>query len=68
MIESIPTDNVPGDPTAKRAMMKLYYSERIKLIEKTAIETDPYLYPYIINHCNNNLKYTKCLLFFLSSL
>ena len=58
MIESIPTDNVPGDPTAKRAMMKLYYSERIKLIEKTAIETDPYLYPYIIKGVTDGRSYT----------
>lgn len=46
MIEHIPTDNLPVDPTAKRALMKLFYSERIKLIERTAIETDPYLYLY----------------------
>ena len=38
MIDHIPTDNSPGDLTVKRAMVKLYYSERIKLIEKTAIE------------------------------
>ena len=44
MIEHIPTDNLPGDPTVKRALMKLFCSERIKLIERTAIETNPYLY------------------------
>lgn len=48
MLEHIPTANLPGDPTAKRALMKYFYSERIKLIEKTAIEADPYLYGYII--------------------
>ena len=58
MIEHIPTDNVPGDPTAKRALIKLYYSERIKLIEKTAIETDPYLYSYIINGVTEGRSYT----------
>ena len=32
-IERVPTSNLPGDPTAKRALMKAYYSERINLIE-----------------------------------
>ncbi len=58
MIENIPTDNIPGDPTAKRAFMKLHYSERIKLVEKTAIETDPYLYSYIINGVTEGRSYT----------
>ena len=48
MIEHVPTDNLLGDPTAKRALMKFLYSERIELIERAAIETDPYLYNYII--------------------
>ena len=52
MIEHVLTDDLPGDPTAKRALMKFFYSERIKLIEKTAIETDPYLYNYIIKRYN----------------
>ena len=37
---------------------KLYYSERIKLIEKTAIETDPYLYSYIIKGVTEEKSYT----------
>lgn len=58
MIESIPTDNLPGDPTAKRVLMKAFYSERIKLIEKVAIETDPYLYGYIIKGVTEGRSYT----------
>lgn len=58
MIDYIPNDNIPGDPTAKRALIKLYYSERIKLIEKTAIETDPYLYSYIIKGVTEEKSYT----------
>ena len=30
-IENVPTSNLPGDPTAKRILMKMFYSERIKL-------------------------------------
>lgn len=58
MIERVSTDNLPGDPTAKRALMKFFYSERIKLIEKTAIETDPYLYSYIIKGVTESKSYT----------
>lgn len=58
MIEHISTDNVPGDPTAKRALIKLYYSERIKLIEKTAIETDPHLYSYILKGVTEEKSHT----------
>ena len=58
MIDRIATDNLPGDPTAKRALLKMFYSERIKLIEKTAIETDPYLYSYIIKGVTEAKSYT----------
>lgn len=58
MFENIPTSNLPGDPTAKRAMMRFFYSERIQLIEKTAMETDPYLYSYIIKGITEQKSYT----------
>ena len=58
MVPVCPTDNLPGDPTAKRVLMKMFYSERIKLIEKTAIETDPYLYSYIIKGVTEGKSYT----------
>ena len=58
MVLVCPTDNLPGDPTAKRVLMKMLYSERIKLIEKTAIETDPYLYSYIIKGVTEGKSYT----------
>lgn len=57
-IESVPTSNMPGDPTAKRAMMKAHYSERINLIEKIAMEADRYLYEYILKAVTENLSYT----------
>ena len=57
-IESIPTSNLPGDPTAKRAVMKAHYSERINLIEKIAMEADRYLYKYILKAVTENLSYT----------
>lgn len=57
MIERVPTDNMPGDPTAKRAMMKTYYSDKIALIEKAALETDAYLYSYILKAVTEGLSY-----------
>lgn len=57
-IENVPTSNIPGDPTAKRAMMKAHYSERINLIERIAMEADRYLYEYILKAVTENLSYT----------
>lgn len=56
--EHIPTSNMPGDPTAKRATMKAYYAEKINLIEKVAKETDRYLCDYILKAVTEGLSYT----------
>ena len=58
MIESAPTSNLPGDPTAKRAVMKALYSEKIDLIERVAREADKYLCDYILKAVTENLSYT----------
>lgn len=58
MIGDIRTGNLPGDPTAKRAILKAYYSERIDLIEKTAKATDEYLHGYILKAVTEGLSYT----------
>ena len=58
MIERVSTSNLPGDPTAKRAMMKAYYSKRIQLIEATAKAADAYLWEYIIKAVTEGLSYT----------
>lgn len=58
MIETIPTDNLPSDPAIQRALLKTYYSERIKLIEKTALEADPCLHDYIIKGVSEGRSYT----------
>lgn len=58
MIESAPTSNLPGDPTAKRAVMKALYSEKIDLIERVAKEADKYLCDYILKAVTENLSYT----------
>lgn len=58
MIERIPTSNIPGDPTAKRALLKAYYSERIEMLEKVAMEADGYLHTYILRAVTEGLSYT----------
>ena len=37
-----------ADPTAQITFMKLHYMDRIEMVEKAAIETDRYLYKYIL--------------------
>lgn len=58
MIDKMPTSNLPGDPTAKRAIMKAYYLEKINLVEKIAREADKYLYEYILKAVTEELSYT----------
>ena len=58
MIDTIPISNLPSDPAIQRALLKGYYSERIKLIEKTALEADPCLYDYIIKGVTEERSYT----------
>ena len=48
----------PGDPTAKCAMAKVYYSERINMLEKVALETDKVLCNYILKAVTEDLSYT----------
>lgn len=58
-IECSPTSNIPSDLTAKYAIKKAYYAERIKIIEKAAMEADDFLYPYILKAVTEGLSYTN---------
>ena len=57
-LENTPTSNIPSDLTAKYAIKKAYYGERIKLIEKAAKESDEFLYTYILKAVTEGLSYT----------
>ena len=48
----------PSDLTAKYALQKIYYSEKIAMIEKAAMEADRDLYIYILKAVTENLSYT----------
>lgn len=57
-LDKIPSSNTPSDLTAKYAIKRDYYGQRISLIEKTVKETDDYLYPYILKAVTEGLSYT----------
>lgn len=57
--ERTPSSNIPGDPTARKAIMKAGYSERIQLVEETAAEADAYLNHYILKGVTEGLSYTQ---------
>lgn len=58
MASGLPTSNLPSDPTAKRAIMKAYYMEKIEMLESVAIKTDLYLHKYILKAVTEGLSYT----------
>lgn len=57
-LERQPSSNIPSDLTAKYAMKKVQYGERIKLIEQAAKEADDFLYTYILRAVTEGLSYT----------
>ena len=58
MLEVISSTNTPSDLTARYAIRRVYYAERIDLIEKIAKEADKYLYEYILRAVTEGLSYT----------
>lgn len=50
--------NVTSDITAKYAIKKAQYAERIKMVESAAKEADDFLYPYIMKAVTEGLSYT----------
>jgi len=56
--DELARSNSPGDPTARQAMRKTYYMERIKLIERVAGEADEQLHDYILKAVTEGLSYT----------
>lgn len=53
------SNNRPSDPTSRAAMTKIYYSEKIDMIERVAKETDRYLYNYILKAVTEGLSYIQ---------
>lgn len=57
--ERLPTSNMPGDLTAKYAIKRAQYGERIKLVDRLVREADDFLYPYILKGVTEGLSYTN---------
>jgi len=51
------TNNTCSDPTAKLVMAKIFYFERMKMIEQTAIATDSELSSYILKAVTEGISY-----------
>ena len=58
ILERVSSGDQITDMTAKCAMKKVYYSNRIKLVEKAAKEADEDLYFYILKAVTEGLSYT----------
>lgn len=50
-------DKSPSDPTAKCAMAKVFYSERMNMIERVAQETDSMLGYYVLKAVTEGWSY-----------
>lgn len=57
-IDQLPASDMPSDLTAKYAMRRAQYSERIRLIESIVKEADEFLYPYLLKAVTEGLSYT----------
>lgn len=51
-------ESITSDLTAKYVSKREYYAERIKLIESAAMESDEFLYSYILKAVTEGLSYT----------
>ena len=56
-LEAIQATNTIGDPTAKCAEAKAFYSERIEMVERVANETDSELSSYILKAVTEAISY-----------
>lgn len=52
------TSSTPSDPTVNNVIKREKCLSRIKLIEKVAMDTDEYLYEYILKAVTEGLSYT----------
>lgn len=57
-INDIPSANIAGDPTGNQAVKKVYYLEKIEMVERAAKDTDAALYTYILKAVTEGLSYT----------
>lgn len=59
ILEDMLSNSGPSDLTAKYALKRAYYSEKIRMIEQTAMDADGELYIYILRGVTEGLSYTN---------
>lgn len=57
-IERESSNNAPSDLTAKYAIKRAYYAERIKIVEQAALEADEFLFPFLMKGVTEGASYT----------
>ena len=57
-IDGAKTNHGTNDPTAARAITRVYYAKKIHLLEKVARDADRYLWHYILRAVTEGLSYT----------
>ena len=57
-MSDLPSNSIPSDLTAKYAIKRAYYSGNIRMVEKAAMDADPFLYDYILKAVTEGLSYT----------
>lgn len=50
--------SIIGRPTERLALERAYYSERIKMVERAAMDADEYLWTYILKAVTEGISYT----------
>lgn len=50
-------DATPADPTGQMALLRVFYADRIGIVERCARECDPILAPYILKGVTEGLSY-----------
>lgn len=53
-----PRLNTITDKTGETAIKRLYFSDRMKMIEQTAIDSEPDIYEYLLKGVTEGLSYT----------
>ena len=56
--DGVRSGSIIGNPTERCAMERAYYAERIKMVERAAIDADEYLWKYILRAVTEGLSYT----------
>lgn len=51
--------NIPSDITAKYAIKKAYYADKIKMVEQAALDADKELHAYLLKGVTEGLSYTN---------